>query len=191
MATSFSVARLGVYPGSFNPPTTAHVEIALAALHNHGLDRIDLALSVSALGKDEGAVPSFDDRVEVLRSVVADHDGLGLVVTELQLVADIAEGYDVVVMGADKWAQVNDPVWYARVADRDAALSRLPTLALVPRPPHPVPDENRLDVPDDLLEISSTEVRAGRVEWMADAARRFDDLTGAWSDPARYRRNHL
>ncbi len=180
-----------MYPGSFNPPTAAHVEIALAALSQHGLDRIDFAISTAPLAKDDVTVPRFGHLVEVLQAVAADHDGLGVVVTDLQLVADIADGYDVVVMGADKWAQVNDPAWYDDVTSRDAAVQRLPTLALVPRPPYPVPDEHRLDVADDLLEISSTAVRAGRVEWMTNAARRFDAATGAWSDPDRYRRNHL
>lgn len=185
------VARLGVYPGSFNPPTGAHVEIALAARGRHGLDRIDFAVSTTALGKDDVAIPHFEHRVEVIRAVAADHEGLGVLVTELQLVADIAAGYDVVVMGADKWAQVNDPAWYDTTDARDEALGRLPTLALAPRPPHEIPDEHRLPVHRDLLEVSSTGVRAGRVEWMAEAARRFDAETGAWTDPERYRRTHL
>lgn len=182
------VPRVGVYPGSFNPPTVAHVEIALAALAAHGLARVDLAVSIDPLGKDEVAVPSFAHRVEVLEAVAADHDGLGVLVTQHRLIVDVATGYDVVVMGADKWAQVNDPAWYPDVAARDHALARLPSLALAPRPPHDVPDDHRLAVADDLLEVSSTAVRAGRHEWMAPAARRFDATTGAWTDPDRYRR---
>ena len=185
-----AVPGVGVYPGSFNPPTVAHVTIALTARERHGLDRVDLALSVSPLGKDDVAVPSFPDRVAVLRRVADEHHGLGVVVTERRLIADIAEGYDVVVMGADKWAQVNDPAWYADAAERDAALARLPTVAVAPRPPHEVPAHLRLDVPEDLLEISSSAVRSGRLEWMTAAARDFDARTGAWSDPDRYRPRH-
>ena len=37
-------ARLGVYPGSFNPPTVAHLEIALTAREHHGLHRVDFAV---------------------------------------------------------------------------------------------------------------------------------------------------
>lgn len=184
------MARLGIYPGSFNPPTSAHVEIALAARSQHGLERVDFAISSTPLGKDEIAVPTFRHRHEVLERVADEHQGLGVVLTELQLIADIAAGYDVVIMGADKWTQVNDIGWYADAEARDDALARLPTLALVPRPPHSIPEESRLDVADDLLEVSSTAARAGRVEWMADAARRFDEATGAWSDPERYRRTH-
>lgn len=181
-----SVARIGVYPGSFNPPTVAHVEIALAARRVHDLRRVDLAVSVVPLGKEDVAVPRLEHRLEVLEATVARVPGLGLRVTEHQLIADIAEGYDVVVMGADKWAEVNDPSWYDDHRERDAALARLPTLALAPRRPHTIPDEHRLPVADDLLEVSSTGARRGRVEWMTEAAADFDRRTGAWSDEERY-----
>lgn len=171
---------IGVYPGSFNPPTRAHIEIALAARDTHGLVRVDLAVSAVALGKEAVHVPSIDERVAVIRASIADVDGLGLVVTDAQLIADIAHGYDVVVMGADKWSQVNDPAWYDDdPAQRDAVLDRLPRLALAPRPPHRIPDEHRLPVADDLLEISSTAAREGRPDWMTDAAR----LSRLWTDP--------
>lgn len=169
--------RIGVYPGSFNPPTRAHVEIALAARESHGLLRVDFAVSTVALGKEAVHRPPMDDRLAVIRESIDRIEGLGLVVTDAQLIADIADGYDVVVMGADKWAQVNDPAWYGHdPAERDAVLARLPRLALAPRPPHDIPDEHRLPVADDLLEVSSSAARAGRVEWMTDAARR----SGLW-----------
>ncbi|MEM7141456.1 MAG: hypothetical protein AAF548_10535 [Actinomycetota bacterium] len=164
--------RIGVYPGSFNPPTRAHLEIALAARDMHGLVRVDLAVSAIALGKAEAPGPLLPQRLTVIRASIEGIDGLGLIVTEKQLIADIAHGYDVVVMGADKWAQVNDPAWYDDDhTARDIALARLPGLALAPRPPHVIPDEHRLPVADDLLEISSTAAREGRHEWMTDAAR--------------------
>lgn len=181
-----SVARIGVYPGSFNPPTVAHVEIALAARRVHRLQRVDLTVSVVALGKEDVSIPRFEHRLEVLEATVARVAGLGVRVTQHRLIADIAEGYDVVVMGADKWAEVNDPAWYDDDRERDAALARLPALALAPRRPHIIPDGHRLPVADDLLEISSTGARHGRVEWMTEAAAEFDRRTGAWSDETRY-----
>lgn len=184
------VPRRGVYPGSFNPPTAAHVQIALTARHHHGLDRVDLAVSIAPLGKDRVAIPRLEHRIEILRQVAAEHDGLGVVVTEARLIVDIAEGYDVVVMGADKWTEVNDPAWYDGPAARDEALRRLPTIAVAPRPPHEVPADLLLDVADDLLEVSSTAAREGRHDWMAAPARAFDRRTGAWSDPDRYLRTH-
>lgn len=189
MATFFPVstpppsseARLGVYPGSFNPPTIAHIEIALAARDHHGLDRVDFAVSTVTLGKETVVRPPFEERLTVIEASIAEIDGLGLVVTEHQLIVDIAGGYDVVVMGADKWAQVNDVAWYFDHAARDAALAALPTLALAPRTGFDVPDEHTLPVRADLLDVSSSAVREGRTEWMTDAARRHHEATGAWA----------
>ena len=183
------VARIGVYPGSFNPPTKAHLEIAGAAVAKYSLQRLDFALSVSPLGKAKVEVPSFEHRLEVIEESLCNHQNLAVVVTEAQLITDIADGYDIVVMGADKWHQVNDPGWYNNdVQARDRAVNRLPTVALAPRPPHVIPEELQLPVPDDLLEISSTAARAGQTEWMTVAAAQFDAETGAWTDPARYQR---
>ncbi len=50
--------RRGAYPGSFNPPTVAHLAIADAARRRLGLDRVDLIISRDALGKHpDGLVP--------------------------------------------------------------------------------------------------------------------------------------
>lgn len=177
--------RIGVYPGSFNPPTRAHLEIAVAALNAHQLDRVDLAVSTVALGKGTVIRPTFDERLDVIRSSVLDFVGIEVVVTSAQLIADIAAGYDVVVMGADKWAQVNDPSWYEDEAERDTAIARLPALALAPRPPHEIPDVHRLPVADDLVEISSTAAREGRLDYMTPAAQAFNARTHAWHRPKR------
>ncbi|MFN0089359.1 MAG: hypothetical protein ACKVWR_03675 [Acidimicrobiales bacterium] len=180
---------LGVYPGSFNPPTLAHLEIAAAARDKHGLVRVDLAVSRVALAKETVSRPLFEHRMEVLDALAAARPWLGLVVTDAQLLVDIAAGYDVLVMGADKWGQVIDPVFYAGdPLARDAAVARLPTLAIAPRPPHPAPAEHLLAVGEHVVEMSSTAVRAGRREWMAPEAAAFDRRTGAWTEPERYER---
>ena len=173
-------ARLGVYPGSFNPPTIAHIEIAVAARAAHGLERVDLAVSTVALGKGAVERPPFEERLAVIEASVAEVEGLGVIVTQQQLIADIAGDYQVVVMGADKWHQVNDEAWYPDAAARDAAVASLPTLALAPRTGFSVPDEHRLPVAADLLDISSSAVRAGRLEWMTTAARAHHDRKGGW-----------
>jgi phosphopantetheine adenylyltransferase len=183
-----SVGRTGVYPGSFNPPTRAHLAIAAAARDRHRLDRIDLAVSRVALGKEAQARPTLEDRLEVLRADIADHDWLALVLTDDALVVDIARGYDVVVMGADKWAQVRDEAWYDSPTERDRALAELPTVAIAPRPPHQVPAAQLLAVAPELGAISSTLARSGRRDLMTPAAARFDELSGAWSEPDRYER---
>ncbi|MBO0731844.1 MAG: hypothetical protein J2P57_21475 [Acidimicrobiaceae bacterium] len=112
--------------------------------------------------------------------------------TDHQLLADVAAGYDALVLGADKWAQVVDDSWYDSPGARDEALLVLPPVLVVPRPPCPLPPHDPpririLDLGDAHLDVSSTEARQGRTEWMLPEAARFDRETGAWSDPARYR----
>jgi hypothetical protein len=92
--------------------------------------------------------------------------------TEARLIADIAEGYDVCVIGADKWHQIHDLSFYGgSTEERDAALGRLPILAVAPRHgSEPVPEEAgtvMLVVPPAYLEVSSSAVRAGRHDWRA------------------------
>ncbi len=180
----------GVYPGSFNPPTTAHLAIAEAARDQHRLDRVVLSISRAALAKEDVDHPRFDHRIQVVEESVAELDWLSVTVTERQLLADVAEGFDVLIVGADKWWQIQDPTWYGDdPAARDAAMDRLPTLAIVGRDGLAVPDANRLDVPGGWTEdVSSTRARAGAVEMMTAAARAFAERSGAWLDPARYDR---
>ena len=170
------------------PPTWAHLEIATAARKRHGLDRVDLTISRIALGKEALSRPTLEHRLSVLRADVAEHEWLAVVVTDASLVVDIARGYDVLIMGADKWDEIGDEGWYRSIAERDRALVELPTLAIAPRPPHLVPAEHLLDVSPELTSVSSTAARSGRRELMTPAASRFDDLTGAWTDPQRYER---
>ncbi len=179
-----------MYPGSFDPLTIAHVALAEAALAELSLDRVDLCLSVDPLGKPHLA-RTVGERLERIRASLQGRAGLEVVTTPHRLVADIAEGYDVVVLGADKWEQVLDPGWYGGDPDRrDHALARLPLVALAGRagsagsaPPLPGVRVHRLEVADHLAEVSSTGVRDGRTEWAAedgrpDDAGRPDGLTG-------------
>jgi Cytidylyltransferase-like len=187
------------YPGSFNPPTVAHLAIAEAVRAQAGVRRVDLVVSNVALGKEDVAMPTLADRLGVLRAVASGRDWLDVRTTPAQLVVDVADGYDALVVGADKWAQIIDPAWYGGdVAARNAALARLPPTFVVPRPPFPLPDagplideappavELRLDAAHH--PVSSSAARAGRREWMLPEAAAFDERTGAWSDPERYRR---
>lgn len=123
------------FPGSFDPPTVAHLAVARAALAVPGVDEVCFALSEAALGKGLGAV-SVADRATVLEAVAAGVPGLAVARTPARLVVEVAEalGADTVVLGADKWAQVRDPAWYGgSEAERDAALARLPRVLLAPR----------------------------------------------------------
>lgn len=185
-----SAARVGVYPGSFNPPTTAHLAIAEAALTHHRLDRLDLCVSTLALAKEHVAHPRFDHRVEVLHLATADIDWLGVRITEHRLLADIATGYQLLVVGADKWFQIQDPVWYQDdIAARDAAIDGLPPVAIAPRDGLATPAPLTLPVTPAAIDgVSSSEARAGNLGLMVPAARTFAERTGAWIEPERYDR---
>jgi nicotinic acid mononucleotide adenylyltransferase len=187
--------RVGVYPGSFNPPTVAHEAIVDAAVSALGLRRLDLAVSRVALAKEDVDRPLFEHRLAVLRDWAAGRPDLGVVVTDAQLLVDIARGYDVVVMGADKWQQIQDPAFYGSAAARDAAIAALPTVLVAPRSPHAVPAVPASEgaghvvvLPIDTShdDTSSSAARAGAVELMVAAAADFDRRTGAWTDPGRY-----
>ncbi len=162
----------GVYPGSFDPPTIAHVAIAEAAVRTGALHRLDLAISRVALGKDAGAQRPIASRVAMAERLAASRPWLQVVVTDSQLISDIAAGYDVVVMGADKWAQVRDPDWYGgSVAARDLAVARLPRVLVAPRPGFEVVGADALDLPRHIGEISSSAARAGNHEVVAPECR--------------------
>lgn len=214
-----TVGRVGAYPGTFDPPTVAHLAVAEAAWRQADLDRVHLVVSRAPLGKAP-TVPSFADRIAVLEEIAATRDWLEVRVTDRRLIAEVVAGYDAVVMGLDKWLQVIDPVWYGgSEAERDRAVAGLPPVLLADRhhPDHHHPDHHHpdrhpdrhprqpfaaaaagrhrppgglrvLDVAEHHRSVSSTSVRAGRHEWMAEEAARFDIATGAWSDPDRYLR---
>jgi hypothetical protein len=168
-----------VYPGSFDPPTIAHVHLAETAIAQLGLDRVDFALSARTLGKDDSRLRPIDDRVAELTAISSGNARIGVTMTPHSLVADIAEGYEVIILGADKWHQVLDPVWYASIDARNEALQRLPLVALAARPPWTMPGEDAsadppvgvdvviLDTDPSHHPVSATDVRAGREDWRA------------------------
>jgi len=181
--------RRGAFPGSFNPPTIAHEAVALAAIAAHDLDRLDLVVSRVALAKEGVDRPRFEDRLAVLEEWTSAHPRLAVVVTNAQLLVDIGRGYELLVVGADKWHQIQDPAFYGGSAGRrDAAMAALPPLAVVPRGADAVPAGLALAVDSDLDDVSSTSARGGARDQMVAAAQAFDVETGAWTDPARYER---
>ena len=170
--------RRGVFPGSFNPPTHAHIAIAAEARKCHGLDVVDLCLSRVTLAKEHVVRPTIDERAAVLRLVADQHGWLGVKVTDASLLAEIATGYDVVIMGADKWHQIHDPAFYRTPEDRDAAIASLPAPAIVPRDGLHVPARHRLELDAEYASVSSTAARRGRRDWMLPEARE----SGLWDD---------
>jgi hypothetical protein len=163
---------LAAFPGSYNPPTVAHLAMAEATVRQCGVERVDLVLSRSTIGKEHVVRPTIDERAEVLRSVAATRPWLGVVVTDARLLVDIGAGYDVLVLGADKWEQVLDVVHYdGSEAARDDAVARLPRLAVARRRDHVLPDDGRAVLLDiDVGHVSSTAARAGARELMLPEA---------------------
>lgn len=171
-AATWTMARRGVFPGSFNPMTIAHLAIARLARDAHRLDEVHLVVSRHALDKPTPPGPPLARRVELIDEELAEFPWLSVRVTELQLIADIATGYDVVIMGADKWEQVNDARYYASAEERDLAVARLPMVAVARRGPVAVADDVALETPDELQVVSSTGAREGRTDFMAPHASR-------------------
>ena len=165
-------ARRGVYPGSFDPPTIAHLAIAEAAVDAAALDRLDLAISRAPLGKEAADQRPLETRVAALERLTVSREWLRVVVTDHRLITDIAAGYDAVVMGADKWAQVRDAGWYDSPEARDAALAQLPRVLVAPRPGFDVVGAEVLELPHDYGHVSSTVARAGSHHLIAPEARR-------------------
>ena len=174
---------VGAYPGTFDPPTVAHLAIAEAAWRQGGLGRLELVVCESPLGKKDAGVAALRSRIRLLEAVCESRPWLAVTVSGSELICDIAEGYDAVVMGADKWAQVTDPGWYGgSTADRDAAVTRLPRVLLAPRGPQSPaglpPGAVLLDLHAAHASVSSTAVREGRLEWLAP------ELTADWQPQA-------
>jgi hypothetical protein len=181
--------RRAAFPGSFNPLTVAHLAMASAALSACSVEVVDLVVSRVALGKEAVDRPRLEERVAVLSAAASTRPWLGVVVTDAQLLADVARGYDALVLGSDKWAQVLDPAFYGGSATaRDAAVASLPpTLAVAPRGSSPMPPGAFvLAMEPEHSAVSSSAVRAGAHEWMAPEAVDVDQACGAWTDPERY-----
>lgn len=165
------MTRHGVFPGSFDPLTVAHLAVADAARDQCHLDRLDLVVSHVALAKEDRRQTPVAERLAAIAAASVDRPWLAARDTGAQLLADIAEGYDVLVVGADKWIQLHDLRFYGDSEDAmRAALARLPEIVVAPRAGYPLPDgedPRRLDVDPAHHHISSTAVRAGRAEWRA------------------------
>lgn len=162
------MVRRGVLPGSFDPLTVAHLAVADAARERFALDEVHLVISHVALAKEDRRQAPLEDRLAAIDAAAATRPWLRAATTTAQLLVDIADGFDVLIVGADKWWQLHDVAFYGDEAARDAALARLPELAVAPRSAVEVPDDVAvLDVDPAYGEVSSTGVRAGRDDWRA------------------------
>jgi nicotinic acid mononucleotide adenylyltransferase len=121
--------RVGVLPGSFNPPTDAHIALARAGRHA-GLATVVYLLSKRTVDKERVTGIPLGDRLELLGQLAEPHGDAvafanrGLYVDQaaaLRRALPDAQGV-VFLVGFDKIVQIFDPRYYD---DRDAALDRL------------------------------------------------------------------
>ena len=120
--------RVGLLPGSFNPPTNAHVALA-AAGRAAGLACVYYVLAERTVDKEQVTGIPLADRLELLSRL-----GEGVASVEKGLYVEIAaamretlpEAELTFLVGHDKIVQVFDPKYYR---DRDAALDELFGLA--------------------------------------------------------------
>lgn len=159
---------IAAFPGTFDPPTIAHLAVAEAVWRTGHVDRVEFVLSRDPIGK--GAATPVERRVAGIEPVLAGRPWLSVAVTEHRLITEVAHGYDALVVGADKWAQILDPSFHHDEAAWQASMACLPRLWVARRGDLPIPDHPLITVLDiDLGEVSSTAVREGRTEWRAGA----------------------
>jgi nicotinamide-nucleotide adenylyltransferase len=131
--------KIIVFPGSFNPPTTAHLALLKQAWHFarlHGPMHIYAAMSKHITDKESVQRPLLLDRIILLDSVLRHHlRHTGIMLFNRGLYVEQAEGVRAsfpqvtklyFLIGFDKIVQIFDPHYYE---DRDAALRELFALA--------------------------------------------------------------
>lgn len=128
-----------VFPGSFNPPTNAHLAMLRQAQQfeqGHGAGRVYAAVSKHTTDKEHVERPLLVDRLVLLEKVLQHHaPGVGTMLFNRGLYVEQAGGIRAAfpgvtrllfLVGFDKIMQIFDPHYYT---DRDAALRELFTLA--------------------------------------------------------------
>jgi len=131
--------KIIVFPGSFNPPTLAHIALLKQAWHYariQGPMHIYAALSTHVTDKEDVQRPILLDRIILLEAVLRKHvrhTGIllfnrGLYVEQAEAVyrafPEVSKLY--FLIGFDKIVQIFDPRYYK---DRDVALTELFELA--------------------------------------------------------------
>ena len=118
--------NVALLPGSFNPPTAAHMLLAERALQE-GFDCVVLLLARNTVGKQpSGLIP--EDRLLAMKALTGGAFGVGA--SSHGLYADQADAAQKLypdaeitfLVGSDKVEQIFDPKWYD---DPDRALERL------------------------------------------------------------------
>lgn len=121
-----AIKRVALLPGSFNPPTSAHLLLAERALGD-GFDGVIFVLARRTAGKQRTGL-ILEDRLAALQTIAP--PGTAVAITSAPLYCDQAEAAAAafpraeisILVGSDKLEQIFDPAWYG---DREDALDRL------------------------------------------------------------------
>jgi nicotinamide-nucleotide adenylyltransferase len=130
-----SANRVGLFAGSFNPLTRAHVTLVNAARRLAGLDVVVWACAAASVDKERVERAALVDRLAQMRAFVTTrrHEALvllnrGLYIDEARILRTLlAPSTELTILvGFDKIVQIFDPRYYT---DRDVALRALFALA--------------------------------------------------------------
>ncbi len=185
IARAAARAALLVVPGSYNPPTTAHLALAESALRALPQARLYLSLGTTIINKEQTERATLLDRVALLDEIARRRPQMGVLLTNQGLYVEQARAIRaafpraseiVFVVGFDKIEQIFDARYYQ---DRDAALAELFALArflVAPRANHEAADiaallrqpENQpfqaavqvLPFPEGYRAVASSQIRA-------------------------------
>lgn len=127
--------RVGLFPGSFNPLTLAHVALADAARAAADLDLVIWAIAAHTVDKEQVQRATLEDRVAQMAAFTAlaasTSSATALALTNRGLYVDQARAMRArlptaaelyIIIGYDKIVQIFDPRYYA---DRTSALDAL------------------------------------------------------------------
>jgi nicotinamide-nucleotide adenylyltransferase len=160
-----------VFPGSFNPPTNAHLAMLRQAQRfEHGAGQVYAAVSKRTTDKERVERPQLVDRLVLLEMVLRHHaPGVGIVLINRGLYVEQAEAIRTAfpgvtklyfLLGFDKIVQVFDAHYYA---DRDTALLELFSLADVLVAPR---GDAGADALRELLDAPANRQFARHVHWL-------------------------
>jgi nicotinic acid mononucleotide adenylyltransferase len=179
-----TAATAGLLAGTFNPFTRAHAALAVAG-HRAGCRLVVLAMAPVSLAKEglERAHPV--DRLDWVAAWARRHPWAVVAASSHPLLVDMAEalgratgGRVVLLLGADKAAQLAEPHWYDDPAAAMDRLDRAATLLVAGWAGHPTPDPSLRATPLPTAawvpERSATQARAA-----AARGHRLDDLLPA------------
>jgi nicotinic acid mononucleotide adenylyltransferase len=161
--------RAGLLAGTFNPFTRAHAALAVGG-HRAGCEPVVLAMAPVSLAKEGLERAHLVDRLDWVSAWARRHPWVVVAVASHPLLVDMAEalaratgGEVVLLLGADKAAQLVEARWYDDPAAALARLDHAASLLVAERAGHPVPElpvrAARLATAAWVPERSATEAR--------------------------------